>query len=105
MRENNALLYTVAHDLLVERKIPQITFGIEGLEELDTLDAFKLAMGFYRKTIRQRVVFHPALRTALALRPVRNVIDRLATREGGSGFWRRARGLLTYAELGAARPS
>ena len=95
----------MTRDLLVERKIPQITFGIEGLEELDSLDAFKLAMGFYRKPIRQRVVFHPALRTALALGPVRNVIDRLATREGGSGFWRRARGLLNYAEFGRARPS
>jgi hypothetical protein len=102
---NNALLYTVTRDILVERKIPQITFGIEGLEDLDSLDAFKLAMGFYRKPIRQRVVFHPALRTALALAPVRSVIDRLATREGSSSFWRRARGLMTYAELGAARPS
>jgi hypothetical protein len=102
---NNALLYTLTRDILVERKIPEITFGIEGLEDLDSLDAFKLAMGYYRKPIRQRVVFHPALRTALSIAPVRSAIDKLATREGSSSFWRRARGLMGYAELGRARSS
>lgn len=96
---NNALLYTVTRHLLAERGIPQVTFGIEGLEELDSLDQFKLAIGFVKRPVRQRVVFHPALRMALGFPPVRMTIDRLASREGGKAFWRRARGLLTYAEL------
>jgi hypothetical protein len=96
---NNALIYTVTRHLLVERKLPQVTFGIEGLEELESLDSFKLAIGFVKKPVRQRVVFHPALRLALGLPPVRMAIDALATRKTGSAFWRRARGLMNYAEI------
>jgi hypothetical protein len=96
---NNALIYHVTRHLLVERGLPQVTFGIEGLEELESLDQFKLALGFYKKPVRQRVVFHPLLRTALGLRPVRSALDMLAERKDGSAFWRRARGLLPYAEI------
>jgi len=39
------------------------------------------------------------LRTALGLRPVRSALDMLAERKDGSAFWRRARGLLPYAEI------
>lgn len=99
---NNALIYTVTRHLLVERGLPQVTFGIEGLEELDSLDQFKLALGFYKKPVRQRVVFHPLLRTALSLGPVRSALDRLAERKDGAAFWRRARGLLPFAEIAAA---
>ena len=97
---NNALLYTVTEDVLVKRKTPQITFGIEGLEDLDSLDAFKLAMGYYQTPIRQHVRFRPALSAALAIKPLRSAIGMLARREPGSAFWRRADGLLGFAGFG-----
>ena len=98
---NNALIYTVTEDLLVRRGIREVTFGIEGLEELDTLDQFKLAMGFVRKPIRQHVIFHPALRPALALKPVRDALGAIAARPGSASFWRRARSLVDFAGYGA----
>jgi hypothetical protein len=98
---NNALIYTVTEDMLVKRRLAEVTFGIEGLEELDTLDQFKLAMGFVRKPIRQHVIFRAPLRTALALKPVRGVVDALADRPGASSFWRRARSLVGFAGFGA----
>jgi hypothetical protein len=97
---NNALIYTVTEDILTRRKLAEVTFGIEGLEELDTLDQFKLAMGFVQNPIRQHVIFHPALRTALALKPVRGVVEALAHRPSASSFWRRARSLVDFAGFG-----
>jgi hypothetical protein len=94
---NNALLYTVTEDILVKRGISEITFGIEGLEDLDSLDAFKLAMGYYRKPVRQHVMFRPALTAALAIPPVRSAIGMLARRDEGASFWRRAEGLMGFA--------
>jgi Acetyltransferase (GNAT) domain len=97
---NNALIYSVTEELLVRRGLSEVTFGVEGLEELDTLDQFKLAMGFVRKPIRQHVVFAPLLRTALALRPLRSVVGALAHRPNSSSFWRRANSLVGFAGFG-----
>jgi hypothetical protein len=99
---NNALIYTVTEEMLVRRRLREVTFGIEGLEELDTLDQFKLAMGFVRKPIRQHVIFRPVLRSALAFRPVRQALDAMAARPGSRSFWRRAQSLITFAGFGGA---
>jgi hypothetical protein len=98
---NNALIYTITEDMLARRGLREVTFGVEGLEDLDTLDQFKLAMGFVQKPIRQHVIFHPALRTALSLRPVRGVVEALAERRNSSSFWRRARSLVDFAGFGS----
>ncbi|MEE8312549.1 MAG: GNAT family N-acetyltransferase [Candidatus Binatia bacterium] len=96
---NNALIHTVAEEMLVSRGIPRITFGIEGLQELDSLDSFKLKMGFEKTPVRQHVVFHPAVRAALGVPPVRMALSLLARRPSAS-FWRRAEGLLEFADVG-----
>ena len=98
---NNALIYTVTEDLLVRRKLDEVTFGIEGLEELDTLDQFKLAMGFTKQPIRQHVIFHRTLRAALGIAPLRRAVGALASRPQASSFWRRANSLLGLSGLGA----
>jgi len=87
--------------MLVKRGLREINFGIEGLEDLPSLDEFKLAMGFERKPIQQHVIFHPAVRMALGPRVVRKALGALAQRREGSGFWRRAEGLMAFADLGA----
>lgn len=95
---NNALIYTVTEDMLVKRAKREVTFGIEGLEELDSLDSFKLAMGFSKKLIHQNVIFHPAINTALALKPMRQLVRRLASRPQPGG-WLRAKSLMDFAGL------
>ena len=57
-------------------------------------------MGFVRKPIRQHVIFHPALRAALSLKPVREVVGALARRPDARSFWRRANSLLAFSGLG-----
>jgi len=96
---NNALIYTVTCEMLKERGVEEITFGIEGLEELGSLDAFKLAMGYTKKPIRQHVIFHPALQAALSVRPLRSALALMARRPQASAFWRRAEGLLELSGL------
>ena len=96
---NNALLFHVAEEMLVHRGLREITFGIESLEPVGPLDQFKFAMGFRTKPLRQRVLFHPVVSLALRLAPIRGILRRWTeTRDQSHVFWRKAAGLLRFAE-------
>ncbi|GIW43754.1 MAG: hypothetical protein KatS3mg077_1036 [Candidatus Binatia bacterium] len=96
---NNALLFRVAEEMLVRRQAPQITFGLESLEDVKPLDEFKFSMGFRARPLRQVVVFHPVLRSILSRPEWRTLVRRWLVRRGhASVFWRKAAGLLQFAE-------
>lgn len=96
---NNALLFSITEEMLVRRKLREITFGLESLEPVGPLDQFKFSMGFRTKPLRQRVVFHPALATVLRSSAVRALCLRWGEAGAGRGvFWRKAAGLLRFAE-------
>lgn len=98
---NNALIFHVTEEMLQRRGVPEITFGLESLEPVGPLDEFKFGMGFRRRPLRQRVVFHPVLRALLRHSPVRAVVRRWSERRGSETvFWRKAAGLLRFAEEG-----
>lgn len=98
---NNALIFEVAREMLGRRSLRQITFGLESLEPVGPLDQFKFGMGFRAAPLRQRVVFHPLLRALLQPRAPRAWVCRHAEARGtASGFWRKALGLLRFAEAG-----
>jgi hypothetical protein len=98
---NNALIFHVTQEMLVHRGTPQITFGLESLEPVAPLDHFKFSMGFHRRPLRQRVVFHPLVRVVLRHDAMRTVFRRWTERRGmKAGFWRKAAGLLRFAEEG-----
>jgi hypothetical protein len=98
---NNALIFHVTEEMLVHRCVPQITFGLESLEPVGPLDEFKLSMGFYRRPLRQRVVFHPLLRALLRHAAVRTAFRHWTERRGTKvAFWRKAAGLLRFAQEG-----
>jgi len=98
---NNALLFQVTEEMLVRRGVPEITFGLESLEPVGPLDEFKFSMGFRTRPLRQRIVFHPLLRALLRHAPVRQVFHRWTDRRGPEKvFWRKAAGLLRFAEEG-----
>jgi len=98
---NNALIYTCTEEMLVRRGSPKITFGLESLEPVGALDQFKYGMGFRTDDVRQRVVFHPMLRRVLGVRAVRRAVYRWGAERGPEGgFWRKATGLLRFAEEG-----
>jgi len=95
---NNALLFVTTEEMLVRRRMREITFGIESLEPVGPLDQFKFSMGFRTKPLRQRVQFHPVLAALLRPAPVRGLFRRWAAAEKGGFFWRKAAGLLRFAE-------
>jgi hypothetical protein len=96
---NNALIFTVAEEMLAKRGAGKITFGLESLEPVGPLDQFKFGMGFRREPIRQRVVFHPVLQVLLRSAAFRGVLHRWGERKGEKAvFWRKASGLVRLAE-------
>lgn len=98
---NNALLFRVAEEMLVRRRVQKITFGLESLEPVGPLDQFKFSMGFHARPLRQRVVFHPLLRALLRHAAARAVFRRWTEhRAAETVFWRKAAGLLRFAEEG-----
>lgn len=99
---NNALIFTVAEEMLARRRVGAVTFGLESLEPVGPLDQFKFGMGFVRRPLRQRIVFHPLLRAPLAVPAVRGALLRFAESRGEDGvFWRKAAGLLRFADESA----
>lgn len=58
-RPNNALLFTVISELLNRPHISTVSYGWEPLYDLDSLDAFKLAMGSQKEPCRQAFVLAP----------------------------------------------
>ncbi len=96
---NNALIYSVTEEMLVRRQVEKITFGLESLEPVGPLDQFKFGMGFEARPLRQRVVFHPLL-AAFLRTPMSRVMVRRWTAHRDDTFWRKAAGLLRFAEEG-----
>jgi hypothetical protein len=98
---NNALIFQVTEEMLVRRRVREITFGLEALEPVASLDQFKLSMGFGYRPLKQRVEFHPLFRVLACNPVVRSALYRWAKRGGPDGtFWRKTAGLLRFAEDG-----
>lgn len=98
---NNALIFHVTRIMLVDRGVREITFGLESLEPVGPLDQFKFSMGFRKRPIRQRVVFHPMMRALVRPQLLRTAVYRWADRFGTDGaFWRKTAGLVRFAEDG-----
>jgi hypothetical protein len=93
---NNALLFTATRDLLRLPGINRILFGLESLEAVTGVDAFKEAMGFTRRPIRQRIVFHPLAEPFARARLTARIARALARRPSAGVFWRKLEGLLVF---------
>jgi asparagine synthase (glutamine-hydrolysing) len=60
-RPNNALIFTVMSELLSRPDISTVSYGWEPLYDLDSLDAFKSAMGSRKEPCKQAFVLAPHL--------------------------------------------
>ncbi|MFP7753270.1 hypothetical protein ACLG6S_01190 [Thermodesulfobacteriota bacterium B35] len=60
---NNALLYTYLETMLGGSSIREVSIGLESLQlGMETLDRFKLGMGFQKLPVGQRIVLSPCLK-------------------------------------------
>ena len=96
---NNALVYTAVRDMLGRPEIDGVWFGAESLEGADTVDEFKLSMGFVKRPIRQRIVLHPVLRPLFRGGPVVRAIAGLAARQPQNELWRKLQRLSTFSAV------
>jgi hypothetical protein len=95
---NNALIYTLTEEMLVQRGLREVTFGIESPEPVEDLDAFKVQMGYRKKPVRQRVIFHPLLRAALSIGPLRRALLTKGSDPTADVRLRKAAGILKFAD-------
>jgi len=56
---NNALCYTVSHELYARPGIRRIFYSTQSLDAPASVDEFKFAMGYRAQAVRQIVKFHP----------------------------------------------
>ena len=59
---NNALTYVVTNEVIRRSGVETIFYGLHSLDAPSSVDEYKFRMGFQARPVRQRVVFHPALR-------------------------------------------
>jgi hypothetical protein len=60
---NNALSFVVTQTIMERPTTYGILYGLHSLDAPSSVDEFKFRMGYTAKPVRQRVVFHPHLRT------------------------------------------
>jgi hypothetical protein len=59
---NNALVFSVAREMLARPDVTVVSYGIEGLVTVESLERFKTSMGFVKDPVRQRIVLAPLLK-------------------------------------------
>jgi hypothetical protein len=91
---NNALAYTVTHEMLSRPGVEAIFYGLHSLDAPASVDEFKFRMGYVARPVRQRVLFHPWLRPVVnrashaALRYLRQLRPASPTLAKAEGVWR-----------------
>ena len=88
-RPNNALAFTVTKSALGRTEVDSVCYGLRSVEDTESLEHFKLQMGFSIKALEERVLLHPLIRAGLALGGDR-LIEFAGARWRGSDFWRKA---------------
>ncbi len=92
---NNALIFTITRDMLARSDVHWVDLGLESLERMDSLEHFKLGMGFRKEPVRQHVVLNPLVRPIFNRATV--VLARSFIRKWGrTEFWRRVDGILRF---------
>ena len=92
---NNALFYTVSRTLLAQDGVSQIFYSLHSLDAPDSVNEFKLRMGFIPYPVCQRIQFHPMLRP-LTNHLTYNLISRLHKFNPDNRLIYKAEGMLRY---------
>jgi hypothetical protein len=92
---NNALAYTVTHEMLARPGVRAVFYGLHSLDAPPSVDEFKFRMGYLAKPVRQRVVVHPWARP-FCNRLSHVVATRLLHRWPASPRLAKAEGMLRF---------
>lgn len=96
---NNALIFSVLKEVLSRPGVQAVSYGLEPLIAADSLERFKLGMGFVKEPVRQRVIISP--RAKLLLNPLTSrPIEALAGLLPGVSRLQKIAGLCRLARIG-----
>jgi hypothetical protein len=90
---NNALCYTVSHELRSRPGIRQIFYSTQSLDAPASVDEFKFRMGYKARPVRQCAVFHP-LAAPLVNHTTHRVVQSLLHRYPQSSLFPKMEGML-----------
>ena len=62
VRPNNALIFCMVKELLSSPGVSAVGYGLQPLTRLDSLEHFKLGMGFVKEPVCQHIVWAPRLK-------------------------------------------
>jgi len=92
---NNALGFVFTQNALARPGVKKVFYGFESLDASWEVDEFKLRMGFAAEPVRQRVLFHPALRPFI--KPVAlAALKHLGKKYFHSTKWLKAAGMMHF---------
>jgi hypothetical protein len=66
---NNALTYEITRMALMDRSLTYVTYGLESIEKIPSLDNFKINMGYEKIPVFQRIIINPILIPIVKLIP------------------------------------
>lgn len=92
---NNALVFYVTKTKINSDQIRMVFYGPQSLDAPETLDKFKFRMGFVKRPIKQRIVFHPFVKPFIN-RSSHSIVRRISTRYPKSDFWRKSEGMIRF---------
>jgi len=92
---NNALGFVFTQKALARPGVKRLFYGLESLDASWKVDDFKLRMGYTAEPVRQRVLFHPALRPIV--KPVTlAALDYVGGKMLRSSRWLKAAGMMRF---------
>jgi hypothetical protein len=92
---NNALGFVFTKEAVARPGVKKLFYGFESIDASWRVDEFKLRMGYTAEPVRQRVIFHPALRPLV--RPVTlAALDYLGHKVLRSPRWQKAAGMMRF---------
>lgn len=96
---NNALIARILEEKFSQHDITAINYGWKSLTEPESLQRFKLSMGFVQESITQRIALRPWLRPLV--NPVTGKILGSISRRSNSASFRRLYGIVQIAAMSA----
>jgi len=92
---NNALSFVVTKEMISRPQIKSILYGLHSIDASADVDEFKFRMGYRPKPVKQRVVFHPLLKSVF--RPITHrLLEGLSHSCVGRPFFSKAAGFVRF---------
>jgi hypothetical protein len=92
---NNALGFVFTRQALARPGVKELFYGFQSLDAPSNVDEFKFRMGYEPWPVRQRVLFHPALRPVVTPAALA-ALDYFGRLGGGRPGWLKAAGLVRF---------